>query len=33
MAALIVHINREVMHHGGEIGLMRDLYARRDGSA
>ncbi|MBV1856049.1 DinB family protein [Catellatospora tritici] len=26
MAALIVHLNREVMHHGGEIGLMRDLY-------
>jgi DinB superfamily len=29
MAALIVHINREVMHHGGEIGVLRDLYARR----
>jgi hypothetical protein len=29
MAALIIHINREVMHHGGEIGLLRDLY--RDG--
>ena len=29
MAALIVHINREVMHHGGEIGLLRDLYARK----
>jgi hypothetical protein len=26
MAALAVHINREVMHHGGEIGLLRDLY-------
>jgi hypothetical protein len=26
MAALIVHINREVMHHGGEIGVLRDLY-------
>jgi len=26
MAALILHINREVMHHGGEIGLLRDLY-------
>src|SRR6266496_4157437 len=26
MAALIVHINREVMHHGAEIGLLRDLY-------
>jgi hypothetical protein len=27
MAALIVHINRETMHHGGEIGVLRDLYA------
>jgi hypothetical protein len=26
MAALIVHVNREVMHHGGEIGTLRDLY-------
>ena len=26
MAGLIVHINREVMHHGAEIGLLRDLY-------
>lgn len=26
MAGLIVHINREVMHHGGEICLLRDLY-------
>nr|WP_229836972.1 DinB family protein [Dactylosporangium sucinum] len=26
MAALIVHINRETMHHGGEIGVLRDLY-------
>ena len=26
MADLIVHINREVMHHGGEIGVLRDLY-------
>ena len=29
MAALILHLNREAMHHGGEIGLMRDLYARK----
>jgi hypothetical protein len=29
MAALIVHINREVMHHGGEICLLRDLYRAR----
>lgn len=26
MAALIVHVNREVMHHGGEICLLRDMY-------
>lgn len=26
MAALALHLNREVMHHGGEIGLLRDLY-------
>jgi hypothetical protein len=29
MAGLILHINREVMHHGGEIGVLRDLHARR----
>jgi len=26
MGGLILHINREVMHHGGEIGVLRDLY-------
>jgi hypothetical protein len=26
MSALVLHINRELMHHGGEIGLLRDLY-------
>ena len=26
MAELIAHINREVMHHGAEICLLRDLY-------
>ena len=31
MAAMIVHINREVIHHGAEIGVLRDLY--RDGAA
>ena len=25
LAGLRLHINREVMHHGGEIGLLRDL--------
>jgi DinB superfamily len=33
MAGLIVHINREVMHHGGEIGVLRDLYRARMPSA
>jgi hypothetical protein len=28
MAELILHVNREVMHHGGELGVLRDLYAR-----
>ncbi len=28
MAALILHLSRETMHHGGEIGLLRDLYVR-----
>lgn len=26
MAALALHLNRETMHHGGEIGVLRDLY-------
>ena len=26
MASLIVHINREVLHHGAEVCLLRDLY-------
>src|ERR687898_593252 len=29
MSALVLHVNRELMHHGGEIGLLRDLYRRR----
>lgn len=31
MAALVLHVNRELMHHGGEIGLLRDLYRERSG--
>jgi hypothetical protein len=27
MATLVLHINREVIHHGAEIALLRDLYA------
>jgi hypothetical protein len=30
MAALVLHINREVLHHGAEVMLMRDLYRNRD---
>ncbi|WP_229072377.1 DinB family protein [Actinoplanes sp. DH11] len=29
MAALILHINREMIHHGAEIALLRDLRAQR----
>jgi hypothetical protein len=29
MAALILHINREAIHHGAEIALLRDLYVNR----
>jgi hypothetical protein len=28
MAALVLHINRETIHHGAEIALLRDLYLR-----
>ena len=30
MAALILHIHREVIHHCAEIALLRDLYAWRN---
>ncbi|GHD00154.1 DinB family protein [Zhihengliuella salsuginis] len=29
LADLVLHINREVIHHGAEIALLRDLYAHR----
>ena len=29
MASLVLHINRELIHHGAEIALLRDLYLRR----
>jgi hypothetical protein len=32
MAALVLHINRELLHHGAEIALLRDLYRWREGS-
>jgi hypothetical protein len=28
--ALVLHINREVIHHGAEISLLRDLWAHRE---
>jgi hypothetical protein len=28
-AALVLHINREALHHGAEIALLLDLYAHR----
>lgn len=33
MAALVLHLNREVMHHGGEIGVLRDLYRAEHGDS
>ena len=29
MAALVLHVKREVLHHGAEIALLRDLYRWR----
>lgn len=31
MATLVLHINRELIHHGAEIALLRDLYVHRAG--
>jgi hypothetical protein len=31
MAALVLHINREALHHGAEIAVLRDLYRWRPG--
>ncbi len=28
VAAVVLHVNREVIHHGAEIALLRDLYVR-----
>jgi len=30
MATLVLHINREMLHHGAEIALLRDLYRWRE---
>jgi hypothetical protein len=32
MVDLVLHINREVIHHGAEICLLRDLYAHTEHS-
>jgi hypothetical protein len=29
LATLVLHINREVIHHGAEIALLRDLYRKQ----
>ena len=29
MSGLVLHINRELIHHGAELALLRDLYLRR----
>jgi hypothetical protein len=26
MASLVMHINREAVHHGAEVALLRDLF-------
>ena len=33
MATLVLHINREAVHHGAEIALLRDLYRWRPAQA
>jgi len=30
LAELVLHIHREVIHHGAEVALLRDLYRRRE---
>jgi hypothetical protein len=31
LSDLVLHINRELIHHGAEIALLRDLYRHSDG--
>ena len=33
MSGLVLHVNREVIHHGAEVCLLRDLYRARRGTA
>jgi len=30
MAALVLHINREAIHHLAEVALLRDLWGQRN---
>jgi hypothetical protein len=30
MSNLVLHINREGLHHGAEIALLRDLYSWKE---
>lgn len=32
LADLVLHVNREVIHHGAEVALLRDLYRHRKAS-
>jgi hypothetical protein len=32
-ASLVLHVNREVIHHGAEVLVLRDLHAHRQGDA
>jgi hypothetical protein len=32
MAALVLHINREMLHHGAELCVLRDLFLHTDGA-
>jgi len=31
LAALVLHVSRETMHHGGEVGVLRDLFRAAHG--
>ncbi|WP_340377967.1 DinB family protein [Streptomyces sp. SS7] len=33
MEGIVLHVNRELIHHGAEISLLRDLYHWQDGAA
>jgi hypothetical protein len=32
MEGIVLHVNRELIHHGAEISLLRDLYRWQDGA-